>query len=77
MAETALSMAREKAADRGMDADFVAADALHLDRLGRVFDTVLDCGLFHTFDSAERRDYVGEPGVGDESRRAPVRAVFQ
>ena len=28
------------------------------DRLGRVFETVLDCGLFHTFDSDERRDYV-------------------
>ena len=57
MAETALAMAREKAAERSLDADFVATDALHLDRLGRVFDTVLDCGLFHTFDSAERRDY--------------------
>jgi hypothetical protein len=34
------------------------ADALHLDRLDRVFDTVLDCGLFHTFDSDERADYV-------------------
>ena len=58
VAETALSIAREKAAARGLDADFVVADALHLDRLGRVFDTVLDCGLFHTFDSDERRDYV-------------------
>jgi len=58
VAETAVSMAREKAAARGLDADFVVADALHLDRLGRVFDTVLDCGLFHTFDGAERRDYV-------------------
>jgi hypothetical protein len=36
----------------------VVADALHLDRLGRVFDTVLDCGLFHCFDADERRDYV-------------------
>jgi SAM-dependent methyltransferase len=58
VAETALSIAREKTAARGLDADFVVADALHLDRLGRVFDTVLDCGLFHTFDSDERRDYV-------------------
>ena len=58
VAETALSIAREKAAGRGIDADFVVADALHLDRLGRVFETVLDCGLFHTFDSDERRDYV-------------------
>ena len=58
VAQTALSIAREKAATRGIDADFVVADALHLDRLGRVFETVLDCGLFHTFDSDERRDYV-------------------
>lgn len=58
VAETAVSMAREKAADRGIDADFLVADALQLDRLGRAFETVLDCGLFHTFDSDERGDYV-------------------
>jgi len=58
VAETALSIAREKAAGRGIDADFVVADALHLDRLGQVFETVLDCGLFHTFDGDERQDYV-------------------
>jgi SAM-dependent methyltransferase len=58
VAETALSIARKKAAARGLDAEFVPADALRLDRLGAVFETVLDCGLFHTFDSDERRDYV-------------------
>ena len=58
VAETALSIAREKAAARGVDADFVLADALHLDRLGRAFETVIDCGLFHTFDNDERREYV-------------------
>jgi ubiquinone/menaquinone biosynthesis C-methylase UbiE len=58
VAETAVSIAREKAASRGIDADFVVADGLHLDRLGRVFETVLDCGLFHTFDGDERPDYV-------------------
>lgn len=58
VAGTAVSIARKKAAGRGIDADFVVADALHLDRLDRVFDTVLDCGLFHTFDNHERRDYV-------------------
>jgi SAM-dependent methyltransferase len=58
VAETALSIAREKAAARRVDADFVVGDALRLDDLRRNFDTVLDCGLFHTFDSAERRDYV-------------------
>jgi ubiquinone/menaquinone biosynthesis C-methylase UbiE len=58
VAETALSIAREKAAARGVDAEFVVADALRLHRLGRVFETVIDCGLLHTFDSDERRDYV-------------------
>ncbi len=58
VAETALSIARDKADARGSDAEFVVADALHLDRLGRRFETVLDCGLFHSFDSDERRDYV-------------------
>jgi ubiquinone/menaquinone biosynthesis C-methylase UbiE len=58
IADTALSIAREKAAGRGIDADFAVADALRLDRLGRVFDTVLDCGLLHTFDGDERRAYV-------------------
>jgi SAM-dependent methyltransferase len=58
VAETALSIAREKAAGRGIDAEFVVADAFHLHRLGRVFETLLDCGLFHTFDRDERRDYV-------------------
>ncbi|HEY9242529.1 MAG TPA: class I SAM-dependent methyltransferase [Streptosporangiaceae bacterium] len=58
VAGTALAMARAKAADRGIEAEFVLADALQLDRLGRTFDTVLDCGLFHTFDGAERPGYV-------------------
>jgi SAM-dependent methyltransferase len=58
VAQTAVAIARQKAAERGVDADFVVADALHLDHLGQLFDTVLDCGLLHTFDSDERRDYV-------------------
>ena len=58
VAETALAMAREKAHNRGIKAEFVAADALHLERLGRRFETVLDCGLFHTFNGEERPAYV-------------------
>lgn len=58
VAETALAMAREKAAERGIEAEFELADALAFDRLGRIFDTVLDCGLFHSFDGEERPDYV-------------------
>lgn len=57
VAETALAIAREKAAARGVDVEFATADALQLNRLGQTFETVLDCGLFHTFDSDERRRY--------------------
>lgn len=69
VAETALAMARTKAAERGIiGASFAVADALQLDQLGRGVDTVLDCGLFHTFDGDERAAYVAglaavtEPG---------------
>jgi len=58
VAETALATARAKAAERGIEAEFAVADALHLERLGRRFETVLDCGLFHTFDGGERPAYV-------------------
>jgi SAM-dependent methyltransferase len=58
IAETALEMARQKAEARGTDAEFVLADAFHLERLRRTFDTVLDCGMFHTCDSEERPGYV-------------------
>jgi SAM-dependent methyltransferase len=57
VAETALAMARQKAEARGLAVAFVAADAFHLEQLGRTFQTVLDCGLFHTFDVEERERY--------------------
>src|SRR5882672_10462449 len=58
VAETALAIAREKADDRGIEVEFVAADVFQLERLGRRFSTVLDCGLFHSFDGDERPGYV-------------------
>jgi SAM-dependent methyltransferase len=58
VAERAVATARRTAAARGVDADFMVADALQLGRLDRAFDTVLDCALFHAFDNDERRDYV-------------------
>jgi len=58
VAETALAIAREKATDRGLGVEFAVADAFQLEGLGRTFDTVLDCGLFHTFDSDERPRYI-------------------
>jgi len=51
-------LARDKAADRGIEVQFAAADAFQLARLERKFETVLDCGLFHTFDGDERPRYV-------------------
>jgi SAM-dependent methyltransferase len=56
--ETAVAAARAKAEARGLDAEFLVHDALALGDLGRRFRTVLDSGLFHTFDDAERRRYV-------------------
>jgi SAM-dependent methyltransferase len=58
VAETALAIAREKADNRGIEAEFAVVDAFQLERLGRTFHTVLDCGLFHTFDGDEQPGYV-------------------
>ena len=54
----AIGKARGKAAERGLTARFEVADALHLERLGESFDTVIDSGLFHVFDDADRASYV-------------------
>jgi SAM-dependent methyltransferase len=58
VAETALAMARAKAADRGLEVAFEVADVFQLDRLGHGFQTVLDSGMFHTCDGDERPRYV-------------------
>ena len=57
VAETALTIARVKAAELGLDVEFVYADAFRAGRLARTFDTVLDSGLFHAFDAEERVRY--------------------
>jgi SAM-dependent methyltransferase len=68
VAETALAIAHERAAGRGLEVRFAAADAFQLHKLNRRFQTVLDCGLFHTFDVDEQARYatslssVTEPG---------------
>ncbi|WP_280338611.1 class I SAM-dependent methyltransferase [Nocardia neocaledoniensis] len=65
---TAVATANRRATARGFDATFTVGDALRLPLLARTFRTVLDCGLFHTFDATERADYasslagVVEPG---------------
>jgi SAM-dependent methyltransferase len=66
VAETALEIARAKAEDRAIEVEFAAADAFHLEDLDRTFETVLDCGLFHTFDVDERPRYVTSLGSATE-----------
>jgi SAM-dependent methyltransferase len=68
VAPTAIGLAREKAAKRGLSVEFEVGNVLALDRLGRTFATVLDSGVFHTFDDPDRPRYVAslasvlEPG---------------
>jgi cyclopropane fatty-acyl-phospholipid synthase-like methyltransferase len=54
----AIELAELKAAERGVEARFVVADALQLADLGERFDSVLDCGLFHVLDDGDRARYV-------------------
>jgi ubiquinone/menaquinone biosynthesis C-methylase UbiE len=54
----AIELARDKAIKRGLGVHFQVGDALKLEVLGRAFDTVIDCGLFHTFSDEERPAYV-------------------
>ncbi len=59
----AIERAKAKAAQRGINAHFIVRNALELQKLGRQFDTVIDCGLFHTFSDNERPMFV--QGLGD------------
>jgi cyclopropane fatty-acyl-phospholipid synthase-like methyltransferase len=54
----AIDRARRKAGERGIAVRFEVADALRLGELGLTFDTVIDSGLFHVFDDADRARYV-------------------
>jgi len=56
--EAAVEAALRMAVARGHDAEFLVHDALALEGLGRRFATVVDSGLFHTFDDRERGRFV-------------------
>ncbi|MFD7280992.1 SAM-dependent methyltransferase [Streptomyces sp. NPDC059862] len=58
MAANALRTAEDKARARGRTVRFLRHDARQLVELGEVFDTVLDCGLFHLFGGDDRVAYV-------------------
>jgi len=68
----AIEQARAKASSRGMDVRFDVADALALPAPEMPYDVVIDSGVFHVFDDADRRSYV------DVLRRAlrPGGAVY-
>lgn len=54
---TAIEKARHKALERQIDITFVLGSALELDVLGEGFHTVIDSGLFHVFNDADRETY--------------------
>jgi ubiquinone/menaquinone biosynthesis C-methylase UbiE len=54
----AIERAKAKAAQRALAARFLVGNALELDQLDRRFNTVIDCGLFHTFSDEQRPVFV-------------------
>jgi SAM-dependent methyltransferase len=54
---TAIERAKAKAAERGINATFIEGDALDLAAILRIFDVVIDCGLFHIFSDTDRVRY--------------------
>jgi len=55
---TAIQKAQEKAAQRHLTATFLVLNALELHTFGRMFDTVIDSGLFHVLGDEERPLFV-------------------
>lgn len=53
-AESAITVAQEKARERGLSAKFLVHDATQLVSLNEQYDTVMDSGLFHVLDDPSR-----------------------
>lgn len=53
-----ITIAKQKAEQRGLTATFLVMDALALKELPEVFDSAIDSGLFHVFSDEDRRRYV-------------------
>jgi cyclopropane fatty-acyl-phospholipid synthase-like methyltransferase len=56
--EQPIAEATRKAHQRGLEATFLVMDALDLSALLEVFDSAIDCGLFHVFSDEDRAKYV-------------------
>jgi cyclopropane fatty-acyl-phospholipid synthase-like methyltransferase len=72
----AIRKAESKAKRRGVPAKFMVQDALDLSPLGRTFDCVIDCGLFHVFSDQDRESYVSSLGSVTVSGSALVIMCF-
>lgn len=59
LSATAIARARQKATTRGLDVRFDVGDVLTMNLPQGGLDTVVDSGLFHVFDDADRGRYVG------------------
>jgi SAM-dependent methyltransferase len=57
-AGTAIAIAQRKADERALTVEFMTGNALELAAVGRSFNTVLDCGLFHVLQDTDRPTYV-------------------
>lgn len=67
IAPSAIRLAEAKARERRVAARFIVGDALQFESLGEEFETVLDCGLFHVFDDADRQRFVASLATVVES----------
>lgn len=61
--ETPIAIARRKAIQRGLDANFLVMDGRDLSNLPGLYDTVIDSGLFHVFNDEDRSRYVQSVGA--------------
>lgn len=59
LSPSAIARAREKAAERGLAARFDSGDLLSIPLQPSAYDTVLDSGVFHSFDDEDRARYAG------------------
>ncbi len=53
-----ITLAKQKAVERGLTVTFLVMDALAVKELPEVFDCIIDSGLFHVFGDEDRRRYV-------------------
>ena len=54
----AISIAKQKAVEAGVDVTFITLDALNIRTLAKKFDTIIDFGLFHNIEGNNRKHYV-------------------